>query len=153
MKNLRLGWAALFAIAALMTWNSHADAKPPKERSGDRNVYIKMSIGDEVTIAQFGPLELFATCSQPATDKILSVFITSSQAGWYVASSGVALPADATHPYILIAREDNPFWTEFDAAPAVSPSGHYLATDSGVGVNMFGADCLFAGQVVVIQEP
>ncbi len=93
MKNLRLGWAALFAITALMAWNSHADAKPPKERSGDRNVYIKMSIGDEVTIAQFGPLELFATCSHPETRPLasrLEVSVTSSQDGWF-ASNGVAL--------------------------------------------------------------
>ena len=118
------------------------------------HVFVTMSVGDEITIAQSGPLELFATCTHPAARPeatLITVFITSSQDGWFVATP-VSRAADEIH---ILSEVDGigPFWTEFDAAPALSQSGFYLATDSGVGVNIAGADCLFAGQVVVIQEP
>ena len=118
-----------------------------------------MSVGDEVTIAQFGPLELFATCSRRevfgepgvfATN--LSVSVTSSQDGWFVTNVGGPLNADDVVTNISLQSEVTA-WQENDTPLTVSPSGHYLATDSALGVNIFGADCIFVGQVMAIQEP
>ena len=151
MKNLKFGWAIPLALLTLMTWIDHAKAVPPLSKAS--KVYIEMLVGDTVTIAEVGPLRLYAECTQPAASKILSISVTSTSGGWFVASNGTSLSANDIHTYASISRESNPFWAELNAAPAASPGSAYLTARGGLGVNMLGFDCIFVGRFMAVQGP
>ncbi len=56
----------------------HCDGVAPSP--SDQNVYVTMSLDQEVTLATSGPLEVFATCSVVGTGGIIGVevFVTST---------------------------------------------------------------------------
>lgn len=150
MKSLGFGRAMLLAVVTLTMWNGYASAVP-LDKAG--KVYIEMMAGDTVTIVEVGPLRLYAECTQPAMSRILSIKVTSTANGWFVASSGVSKNANDIHTYLTISRETNPFWTELNAAPAMTPEEAYVTVRGGLGVNMLGNDCIFVGRFMAVQGP
>lgn len=66
---------------ALTVASGVASAQTANQRNGDRNVYVTMSVDEEVTIQQFGPLELFGECLVQDFVTGLRVFFTSSEDG------------------------------------------------------------------------
>ena len=149
MKNLKFGWAIPLALLTLMTWIDHAKAAPPL-KGGD--TYLEMMVGDTVTIVEIDSLEMYAECTQPALSTILTVSITSTSGGWFAATGTTALSANDIHVYGTVMAEGAK-WADVETPPAISPGGGYLAMDIGLGVNLYGNDCLIAGRHTAFQGP
>ncbi len=122
--------------------------------SGDQDVFVLMDDTDgDVTLATAGPLEVFARCGTDANARTVEILVTSSEAGWFVARSPTG-PRAAGEEVLMTQTGDSVAvyrtFSDSGAPSAVSPSGHYIGLDDslGLGVDMFGFDCLVAGQIM-----
>lgn len=115
--------------------------------------------GTTATIATHGPFTYFARCvvNDTGEDRI-EIVATSSVSGWLeedendFGSSNPPLAAGVE----VIAWEAfvNPsggvLYTQLSEVSAIAPDGSYLALDGesgGVGLNLFGHDCLVVGNI------
>lgn len=165
MKKTYQMTLATIALAMAVGWSGSIGAAPPNssigaapsnsQRNGDRNFFVRLTGGEEVTIARNGPLELFARCSLFGPFTILDVRFTSSENGWF--SRGAGPLTAGTEFFVGNTSSTGPRFTgNIDGNAAVSPSGHYMGVDReilGLGVNLFDSDCLVAGEVVTTREP
>ncbi len=45
-----------------------------------------MNDGDVVTLVTFGPFEVFAECTDAGNFRMVEIFLTSSEQGWFTAN-------------------------------------------------------------------
>jgi len=120
-----------------------------------------MQVGDDVTLATSGPLELFARCNDPSGIKTqVFVYLTSSEADWMNSINPGPRPAGILE-LACVLKEATPTFTDCSknlvGVPfaAMSVSGDYLGFlqgATGVGVKVFDADCVVAGGVLKAKQ-
>lgn len=136
--------------------------------AGRESFYITLDVGSATsttkTIATHGPLSLVARClvDQPASggglEDRIEIYATSSASGWFEEDESDELagnpPLNAGEQVISVSVEVNPTGRpRFDGiseTSVVAPDGSYLALTGdagGMGLNMFGHDCVVMGNV------
>jgi len=113
--------------------------------------------GSEQTITTNGPLELFARCkTNDFGDDRIQVIATSTEAGWFITSD--TTPNAANTEVIIFEVSSTAESTLYsNAATTVSLAagdGSYLTIDGetiGLGLNIFGHNCIAVGTVTAIK--
>ena len=118
--------------------------------------YITLDGDTEATIAINGPLEYFARCTVDAggRDKI-EILATSTEDGWWDEDGFWPLRADDEVLVFLEigATGQSRYDNDTNEGSAVAADGSYIAIDGdtlGLGLNVFGHDCIAVGTVIVI---
>lgn len=88
MSNRLRGFFLAALVGAAFLYSGSVVADPTKSQGGTKAIFVKMMHGDEVTLARNGSLEIFARCDLLADTTQLTIFHTSSEAGWYLGSIG-----------------------------------------------------------------
>lgn len=126
----------------------------------DRPEVVKMSARTEKTIAKGGPLSLVANCGDGfvevlwrSTDDWVNsaLFVEQSAGELLVATNGEDVPGE---PSFVTGQELQDL--SANGGAALSVSGWYLGIDYsslGLGVNVFGWDCVVAVDVLVKRVP
>jgi hypothetical protein len=147
--------AVVASVLSLTTASGLASAQSNNQKNGDRNIYVTMAAGEDVTIQRFGPLELFAKCSSLSNSiTTVEILFTSTEDGWFTDFNG-PLAAGEEKRICGIGGPSSSYANCPDGDSAVSPSGHYIGVDGdviGLGLNIFGNDCLITGQVVTVRD-
>jgi hypothetical protein len=102
--------------------------------------------GTESTIATSGPLELRLRCTNPG-DWRAELYVTSSLAGWWQAGDG-PIAAGEERSFFSVETSAAQYSYRIDGVSWIAPDGSYLGLDAemtGVGVLLFGHDCVAAG--------
>jgi hypothetical protein len=102
--------------------------------------------GTESTIATSGPLELRLRCTNPG-DWRAELYVTSSLAGWWQAGDG-PIAAGAERSFFTLETSAAQYSHRIDGVSWIAPDGSYLGLDAemtGIGVLLFGHDCVAAG--------
>jgi hypothetical protein len=158
----------LMAILVLMvlgiTLPIAADAVQPPDKGTKSGtsypVYVEIPVGDrfdEVTIAEFGPLEFFARCflsdgSGPAA--VVALELTSTVDDWLTDDDTTLRLADAL-AYQGGFSSESMLVKPFDISAAAVTTGHYLGFFGVVaspGMNIQNA-CVVAGQIDTAELP
>lgn len=123
--------------------------------------YVHRLDGDqsEVVIAENGPLTAFARCtSDPGGDEI-EVFFTATVDGWWEEDSGPHSSGDEIDVMSNTGDADSAeYEDDIDETSAVAEEDgviYYIGMDgetTGLGLNIFGHDCLVAGSVFLQQD-
>ena len=152
----------LVPIALGITAFIAADAAQPPDKGNKSgtsfSIYIEMAAGDpDVTIAESGPLEVFARCVTGSGGAALTFLLyTSSVDDWLLSA-----PAGATDTLLLSGVEVGTGDGDLDprmngvahnSVFAVAPTGDYLGFTGVLGDHM-GADCFVAGRIDIAQAP
>jgi hypothetical protein len=102
--------------------------------------------GTESTIATSGPLELRLRCTNPG-DWRAELYVTSSLPGWWQAGDG-PIAAGAERSFFTLETSAAQYSHRIDGVSWIAPDGSYLGLDAemtGIGVLLFGHDCVAAG--------
>jgi cysteine-rich repeat protein len=113
----------------------------------------------EAPLATNGPLSLIARCrvNNGGNDR-LEFVISSTVDGWFEEDTGAAQTAGTE----IVAHSDQAatgtvfYDNNIDDFSAVAPGGYYLGADSeitGLGLNLFGHNCLAVGVATLITAP
>jgi len=156
IKSITL-FSLLAVLAVSIIWTSSVVSQPTKSQQlGARSVFVRLSIDEEVTIIENGPLRLFVRCSfgpigsPPFVGIIAEAVFTSSEDGWFIGggpfNAGFELP-------IQIIDAQGRFGSGFGSSIAVSQGGRTIAfSPSALGVDVLGSDCVVVGQVITSLE-
>jgi hypothetical protein len=157
------------AISQVAPGDAPARPCPPSQSQislgGGREVpfYIVLDgDGDEETIATNGPLEYFARCrvnseiSPGVFRDIVEIVATSTEDGWFLNHDSGPNSADdeLVNFVITISTGDEFYDNDIDNGTMAAPDGSYLAIDGemlGLGLNIFGHDCIVIGTAVLIN--
>ncbi len=150
--------AILVPIALGITVFIAADAAQPPDKGNKSgtsfSIYIEMAAGDpDVTIAESGPLEVFARCvtaPSPAGAVLTFLVYTSSVDDWLLSVNDTLL-LKGDEGFGPSAAGSDPTMNGV-AVFAVAPTGDYLGFTGVLGVHM-GADCSVAGRIDTAQAP
>jgi len=142
------GLVSVLAVS-LFSCNSVVSNSTSSQETAFRNVFIRISSGQDVTIAQSGPLKLIARCE--AGSSPVEILLTSSEGGWF-SNSG---PLDAGVE-ILICSEagGSGSFSQCGDGSALSSGGHYIGVSGAlsVGEDILGSDCIVVGPVTTTFE-
>lgn len=113
--------------------------------------------GAEQTIATNGALEYFARCrvDDAGSDRI-QIIVTSTQDGWFEEDAGGPQAAGAEIiQFTTSTGLATPIYSDdIDEGSAVAPDGSYVGIDgemTGLGLNIFGHDCIAVGNVFLVN--
>ncbi len=146
------------ALAGAGDGTSSGEGEAGGEASILQPFYVTLLSGDEVTLATNGPLEYFARCTidDGGKDKI-EIFVTSTQDGWWDEEVAFRTPHAADDEvrafYKIATTGQSHYDNDINEGSAIAADGSYMAIDGdtiGLGLNIFGYDCIAAGTVVVI---
>ncbi len=120
------------------------------QKNGFRNVFIRLSRGEEVTIVRNGPLELIARCSVGSSP--VTILFTSSEDDWF-SNSGPLAAGDEV--FVCVEAGGSGHFSQCGDGSALSSSGHYLGVSGAlsVGEDILGSDCIIVGPVITTFEP
>jgi len=157
IKRLVVFCVAL-TLAAVGSVSVAKDSKKQKKKSATSTFFETMQIGDDVTLATSGPLELFAKCTDSGGGKTrVNLLLTSSKDGWRSSVNPGARDAGVFESICGVNSDQETFsdcsGNGFPAA-VMSANGRFLGLlggATGVGVNVFGADCVVAGGVLKVK--
>jgi hypothetical protein len=128
-KNL---WAILSLLIVLAVWGGSATSGSGKPQArGFRNLFVRFSSGQEVVLAQNGPVALVARCDGETSG--VEIFFTSSEDGWFSNSFSRAAGEKA----VLCSGGIS---GRFNQCEGVSG-------DTSFGVDVLGSDCIVVGSV------
>jgi hypothetical protein len=158
----------LMAILVLMVLGITVPIAADAVQSRDRGtkfgtsypVYVEIPVGDafdEVTIAEFGPLEFFARCylsdgTVPAS--VVALELTSTVDDW-LAGDDTTLRLANTLAYQGGFSSESKLVKPFDIGAAAVTTGHYLGFFGVVASpDIYSHNtCLVAGQIVTAEPP
>ena len=96
---------------------------------------------------------LFVLVATPQNALACEIFVSSSEDGWFQSESSGPQSMVDEGSWGEIATA-SPGYKALPGFTAVTPSGHFIGLNTfGLGVNLFGSDCLVAGQIVAVQAP
>lgn len=107
----------------------------------------------EEVIVTDGDLSVSVVCQKSDTITSLKIFFMSLSNNWFVSWIAGPQSAGSTNPVGVSSGNDNSnFWTTNVTETAVSASGNLFVSLSpvGVGINMFGSDCVAKGIITTI---
>jgi hypothetical protein len=123
-------------------------------------VYVEIPVGDpfdEVTIAEFGPLEFFARCfwsDGTAPVSVVALELTSTVNDWLTVDDATLRLANTMANQGSFSGESR-LVRPIDAGAVAVTTGHYLGF-SGVVSNLdidLGEFCIVAGQIDILETP
>jgi hypothetical protein len=156
MLTVKKTWAIMLVAVAFVLGVTAAEAKVLESKT--KHFYITLD-GDGVskTIALFDPFRVFVQCqvNRNGKDKI-KIFVKSSAGGWFVNDRNGPLAAGKR---VALFSEDETTgeaeYTDDDGeGSAAAGNGAYLSIDGetlGLGLNVFGHDCVAIGTVTFIR--
>ena len=147
--------AVFGTAAALLLTAVSAEAKVLN--SNRKPFYVTLDgNGSRATIAKNGSLTIFAQClvNQEEEDEI-KIIATNSKGGWYDSEHGTFLRAGKR--VVLFSEEEETgeptYEGDEEGVSVATRNGRYLAIDGdtlGLGLNIFGHDCVAVGTVTSI---
>ncbi len=164
LKNSLLGALTALATVAFAAMSVTTAIAGDLEVVGDESVEdgitkgfaVTFDASGEKTIAFAGPLEVFARCSVSGAFARITIFVTSSVAGWF--NTRFNGPRGAgQRDEISSNAATRPFYTdELDQFSATGPDNDgtlfYISIDGddrGLGLNVFNNRCIVNGDVTV----
>lgn len=145
---------AVASACGLAATAADADVLSAKQK----RFYITLD-GDGASkrIARFGPLSLTVQCrlSRNGKDEV-RIIARSSAGGWF--ASGRNGPLSSTRRVVLFKEDDNAGDVSYDNddgdGSIAAKTGEYMAIAGetlGLGINVFGHDCVAIGTVTMIE--
>lgn len=116
--------------------------------------YVQLSGGETKLVAKNGSLELVARCVVNSAT-IMDLFLTSTQDGWFSTPEGPLL-AGAERSVTLVEGTEPVYGNSINGLTAAAPDGSFIGIprdSTGVGVNVFGHDCVAIGTATLISAP
>ena len=152
-KTLKsLAFLAAFLACGLTATDSQAQSR--KEKA----FYVTLDgDGAKKTIATNKPLKFVAQCELDSDgEDEVRIFAQSTQSGWF--SSKVGEPLSRRQRVVMFSEDESsgePTYEDDDGDGSIAaPNGAYMAIDGdtlGLGVNIFGHDCVAIGTVTIIK--
>ena len=162
-SKLLKSFAILGAVAALSLTAAGAEAKVLK--SSEKRFYVTLNgDGSKKTIAKIGSLTITAQCEidlsvdeegelDGGEEVEVKIVAKNSKGAWFRSDRDRQLAA-GQRTVLLSESEDigEPAFEaeDNDEAAVITKSGLYVSVDAGVGVNIFGHDCVAVGTVTSI---
>ena len=159
-SNLLKSFASLGAVAALSLTAAGAEAKVLD--TNEKHFYVTLNgDGSKKTIARIGSVTIFAQCEIELTvdeegeldggeEVEVKILAKNSKGAWFRADSDRQLAA-GQRTVLLSESEDigEPAFEaeDNDEAAVITKSGLYVSVDAGLGLNIFGHDCVAVGTV------
>jgi hypothetical protein len=137
-------------LTVLILWGGSVASEPVRSQPrGFRNVFVRLSGGEEVTVARNGPIALVARCEFGAPG--VEILFTSSEDGWFSNS----FARDAGDEAVLCSGGMSGRFDQCEDGSALSAGGRYLGVsgDTSFGLDVLGSDCVVVGSVTVTFDP
>jgi len=149
-SKLLKSFAILGAMAALSLTAASAEAKVLK--SSQKDFYVTLD-GDrtKATIAKVGTITIWAQCAvDPLGEDEVKIIVKNSKGVWFDSDRGKALRGGQRIVLLSESDESGESNYEDDDASVATNSGLYVSVAAGLGVNVFGHDCVAMGTVTSI---
>lgn len=149
-SKLLKSFAILGAVAALSLTAVNAEAKVLG--SSQKRFYVTLNgDGSKTTIAKIGTLTIFAQCQlDPLDEDEVKIIVKNSKGAWFESENGKALKGGRR--IVLLSESDESGESSFEDedGSVATRSGLYVTVEAGLGVNIFGHDCVAMGTVTSI---
>jgi hypothetical protein len=156
MLTVKKTWSILLVAVALVLGVTAAEAKVLESQT--KRFYITLDgDGASKTISLFAPFRVFAQClvNRNGKDKI-KIFVKSTTGGWFVNDRNG--PLEAGQRVVLFSEDETTGEAEYTdddgEGSAAAGNGAYVSISGetlGLGLNVFGHDCVAIGTVTFIQ--
>ena len=149
-SKLLKSFAILGAMAALSLTAASAEARVLN--SSQKRFYVTLNgDGSKATIAKIGTLTIFAQCElDPLDEDEVKIVVKNSKGPWFESEDGKALRGGQRVVLLSESEESGESTFEDEDGAVATKSGLYVTVDAGLGVNVFGHDCIAAGTVTSI---
>ncbi len=147
---------ALVSVLAIMVGGEIALADDDGLKAKTVPFLLKLNVGDAVTIATNGDLEIFARCKAFDNFRLIEVVATSSNEFAGPANFfGELNSAGSEATLFAFGKDELAFFNGNGQGSVVQDGSHYIGIDgdsTALGVNIFGFDCFTAGTAVLIKK-
>lgn len=149
-SKLLKSFAILGAMAALSLTAASAEAKVLD--SSQKDFYVALNgDGSKKAIAKVGTLTIFAQCElDPLDEDEVKIIVKNSKGPWFESEDGKALRGGQRIVLLSESDESGESTFEDEDASVTTGKGLYVNVQAGLGVNIFGHDCVAMGTVTTI---